>query len=68
MRRLTMAFTILALSAGLTGPGATEARADDLDCTDYCAERAALRCDSINSWECNWYIAGCLAGCKLSQF
>lgn len=68
MRRLTMAITALALAAGLTAPGATEARADDLDCTDYCGEKAALRCESIGSWECGWYIAGCLAGCNLRKF
>jgi hypothetical protein len=65
MRRLTMAITALALAWGLTAPMATEARADELDCTDYCGQRAAIRCDSIDSWECGWYIAGCLAGCNL---
>ena len=68
MRRWTMAVTALALAAGLTQPLAREARARDVDCTDYCGNKAALRCVSIDSWECGWYIAGCLAGCNLSKF
>lgn len=67
MRRRTMAIATLALAAGLVGPGVGEARAGDVDCTDYCGHKAALRCESIDSWECGWYIAGCLAGCNLSK-
>lgn len=65
MRRLAMAITALVLASGLTAPAATEARAAEVSCSDYCGEKAAIRCDSIDSWECGWYIAGCLAGCNL---
>ena len=68
MRRLTMAVTALVLAAGLLSPVARDARADELDCSDYCGNKAALRCDTIDSWECGWYIAGCLAGCNLRNF
>lgn len=67
MKRATMAATALALAAALTGPLAPDARAAAVDCTDYCGQRAAIRCESIDSWECGWYIAGCLAGCNISS-
>ncbi len=67
MRRPLIAVAVLALTAaGSLGPGATPAYAD-VDCTDYCGKLAAARCVEIDSWECGWYIAGCLAGCNLRE-
>lgn len=36
-------------------------------CTDFCGDRAAERCDSIDSFRCTVFIAGCLAGCGIRQ-
>ena len=68
MRRLTTAGALLALAtAAAPGGLVPAAHASGVDCQQYCGERAAQRCDRINSWECTWYIAGCLAGCNLRQ-
>lgn len=67
MRRIVTAGALLAL-ATVTGGGSGVRRADaalKIDCPNYCGERAAARCDNIDSWECTWYIVGCLAGCNL---
>ena len=66
MRRMTTAGALLALATAAAPSGLVPAaHAGDVDCQQYCGERAALRCDSIDSWECGWYIIGCLAGCNL---
>lgn len=65
MRRLLIALTALGLIAS-SGP-----RPEPLwarDCTQHCGEQAAANCDDIDSLECGFYIVGCLAGCKISQF
>ena len=67
MRRRTMVITALALAAGLGQPWTPEARAQSVSCSDYCGEKAAANCDNVDSWECGWYIAGCLAGCNLRK-
>lgn len=69
MRRFATAVALLVI-ATLTGgdSGITPARAAlSIDCPDYCGQKAADRCSDINSWECTWYIAGCLAGCNLRK-
>lgn len=67
MRRALTAVAVLSLAtAGSMGPRATPAYAG-VDCTEYCGDRAAAHCDVIDSWECSWYIAGCLAGCNLRK-
>lgn len=65
MRRFIPALLALALVA----PPTAEARTtfDPVKCQDYCAERAAEHCERIDSWECAWYILGCLAGCNLAS-
>lgn len=66
MRNLTAAGALFALAVlGTLGGHVPVARAQEVDCRDYCGQRAALRCDSIDSWECGWYIVGCLAGCNI---
>lgn len=64
MRRFLIAFGALAVLAA-SGP-----RPDRLwakPCTQYCGERAADDCDDIDSFECGFYILGCLAGCNLAR-
>jgi hypothetical protein len=39
-----------------------------VSCSDYCGEKAAENCDEIDSWRCNLYIAGCLAGCNVKKY
>lgn len=65
MKRLVLATALLALAA----PPQTRAavRASPVECQDYCAERAAANCDRIDSWNCTWYILGCLAGCNIAS-
>jgi hypothetical protein len=71
-RKFLVAAAVLTLSA-TTGVVPRPARAAQLatggrvECTDYCAERAAAHCDRIDSWKCAWYIIGCLAGCNIAQ-
>ena len=68
MRRITTAGALLALATATVPSGLVpEARAGNVDCQNYCGERAAGRCGSIDSWECSWYILGCLAGCNLQN-
>lgn len=68
MRRLFIAAAALACLAAPVGPRtAFAARTNDVDCTDYCGERAAARCQRIDSWNCTWYILGCLAGCNIAS-
>ncbi len=37
------------------------------DCEDICADKAAARCEDIDSVKCGAYIAGCLLGCSMGQ-
>ena len=65
MRRLCLALTLAALSVP---PRAAAAEAaGPAKCQDYCAEKAAENCDRIDSWNCTWYILGCLAGCNIAS-
>ncbi|UCF18787.1 MAG: hypothetical protein JSU87_12710 [Gemmatimonadota bacterium] len=36
-------------------------------CEDICGERAAEKCENIDSMKCAAYIAGCLAGCYFGK-
>lgn len=65
LRRTLAALAALLVLAG--NPPPVAAAGDDVDCTDYCADKAAAYCDRIDSWECYWYIMGCLAGCNLKK-
>lgn len=70
MRRLLIAITAASVLA-LPGPG----RAQDSGagktgaelCQEYCGEKAAERCEDIDSFRCGAYILGCLAGCNLKR-
>lgn len=68
MRRI-----MLALAAGFLAlappPGMAEAARvqSGADCRDWCAKKAAERCDDIHSTWCNAYIMGCLGGCGISH-
>lgn len=64
MRRLAIAFSALTILA-TTGPRPEPLWAKP--CTEYCGEKAAEKCDDIDSFECGWYIAGCLAGCHIAR-
>ncbi len=48
---------------GLGQPAPALAR----DCEDICAEKAAAKCEDIDSPKCGAYIAGCLAGCSVGK-
>jgi hypothetical protein len=65
MKRLALATLLLALAA--PPPARAKASAGPVECQDYCAERAAASCDRIDSWNCMWYILGCLAGCNIAS-
>lgn len=65
MKRLWL---VLALSVLTLPPAAGAAeQAGPAMCQDYCAERAAEHCERIDSWNCAWYILGCLAGCNIAS-
>jgi hypothetical protein len=68
--RLTAALAALALAGFVTGVTPPEALAEKAktSCTDYCGEKAAENCEEIDSWRCNLYIAGCLAGCNVNKY
>ncbi len=66
--RLTTALAVLALAGIGTSVHPPEALARKASCTDYCGEKAAENCEQIDSWRCNLYIAGCLAGCNVNKY
>lgn len=65
MRRFLITLAGLALLE--SGETAGPVWGKTADCQDYCAERAATRCDRVDSWGCTWYIVGCLAGCGVAS-
>ena len=68
--RLTAAIAALAIAGFATGVTPPEALAEKAktSCSDYCGEKAAQNCEEIDSWRCNLYIAGCLAGCNVNKY
>jgi hypothetical protein len=61
---------LVAAAVLATGPPDAEGRtaADrEKDCTLYCGDLAARRCDDVTSNWCNAYIVGCLAGCGVAH-
>ena len=68
--RLTAAIAALAIAGLATGVTPPEALAEKAktSCSDYCGEKAAQNCVEIDSWRCNLYIAGCLAGCNVNKY
>lgn len=64
MRRLLTAFAALTLLAA-SGPRPEPLYAKS--CSEYCGEKAAANCDDVDSFECTWYILGCLAGCNIAK-
>lgn len=67
MRRRILGLMALVVLAG--GPPRADARTAnvaEVDCTEYCAQKAVERCDDVTSNWCNAYIVGCLAGCGIS--
>ncbi len=69
-RRCTAAIAALAIALLATGavPGEALAEKSGVSCTDYCGEKAAENCEDLESWRCNLYIAGCLAGCNVNKY
>lgn len=59
-----MATTLLALGAS---PSDARAEKEKRDCTDHCADRASRYCEDLESWRCDVYIWGCLAGCNVNK-
>lgn len=72
MRRLFIAVTAATLAVA---PGIGGAQESDSDggqtaeelCQEYCGEKAAERCDDLDSFRCGAYILGCLAGCGMKH-
>ena len=64
MKRLWLVLALVALSVP---PPAQARKADPGKCQDYCAEMAAEHCERIDSWNCTWYILGCLGGCNIAS-
>ncbi len=62
-RRLVLLIAALGLVLGQ--PSA--AVAAERSCEEICGERAAQNCEEIDSMKCNFYIAGCLAGCTFAK-
>lgn len=69
-RRLTAALAALAFAGLASGiaPADVLAGKAKASCSDYCGEKAAENCEEIESWRCNLYIAGCLAGCNVNKY
>ena len=70
MRRIILALaaaTVLAAGSPVGLAEAARARETAVDCRDWCAEKAAEKCDDVSSTWCNAYIMGCLAGCGISH-
>jgi len=65
MKRLWLVLALAALS--VPPPSLTARQVGPAQCQDYCGERAAGHCDRIDSWNCGWYILGCLAGCNIAS-
>lgn len=68
MRRAILTLSAVSVLAA-SGPGVPEAlaRREASFCPRYCGKKAAAHCDDIDSWDCGWYILGCLAGCNLAR-
>lgn len=70
MRQLLITITAASLLA-MPGPGQAQDSRAGKDggelCQEYCGERAAERCEDIDSFRCGAYILGCLAGCNLKR-
>ena len=65
MKRLWLVLALATLS--VPPPARAAAEAGPAKCQDYCAERAAQHCERIETWNCSWYIIGCLAGCNIAS-
>lgn len=66
MRRILLALAAAFIAAAPPASVAEAARAE-VDCRDWCAEKAAEKCEDVSSTWCNVYITGCLAGCGMSH-
>lgn len=68
MRRIIIALTAASLVTA-TGPGWAQdsEKTNGEYCQEYCGEKAAERCEDLDSFRCGAYILGCLAGCNLKQ-
>lgn len=65
MRRWWLAVALAVLSVPPKAQAAEAA--GPAQCQDYCGEKAAKNCERIDSWNCTWYILGCLAGCNIAS-
>jgi len=66
-RFLSTLAAITVLVSFTAAPGSAAVELQKIECTDYCGEKAAEKCDRIDGWNCAWYILGCLAGCNVAQ-
>ena len=68
MRRMILGLAALVTLAGSPpGANARTATGTELECIEYCGDKAAEKCDDVTSTWCNAYIVGCLAGCGIAH-
>ena len=66
-RRILGLMALVVLAAGPPRADARTATEANVDCAEYCAEKAVKKCFDLTSNWCNAYIIGCLAGCGISH-
>lgn len=66
MRRILLALAAAFIAAGPPA-GVAEAARAEADCREWCAKKAAEKCEDVTSTWCNVYILGCLGGCGMSH-
>lgn len=68
MRRIMLALAAALVASGPPAGVAEAARVEAAaDCRVWCAEKAAEKCEDVQSTWCNAYILGCLSGCGISH-
>jgi hypothetical protein len=58
---------LVTLAGSPPGVDARTAKTGPVECTEYCGDKAAEKCDDVTSTWCNAYILGCLAGCGIAH-
>ena len=66
-RNLLVLAALLSLASSPPAADARTYTTGTIDCTEYCGEKAATKCDDVASTWCNAYIVGCLAGCGITH-
>jgi hypothetical protein len=64
-RRLLLLAAALALLMGQ--PAVAEEPPKERTCEAICAELAAQNCEEVDSMECNYFVMGCIYGCRVGK-